>query len=238
MISEDQVNHLQFYEYIEYLHNEDPRFGYYGYYHQSRLVAIQFFSPLNTGISFGENQYIPLLEEEVSMISSTYLYGPANVLSQFKECSTRKPYLYHYGFLNKKGEVGKRNHIPVTQATFDDIQAVTEFYRDKEIMIEVPERLMNIVKKGSVFLVKEASNIQSIALAHSETSNYALIGGVYTSDDARGKGYAYACCQALVDYLTHHHKTPYLFYDSTLPHLDTFYRSLGFTFTEQYMLLY
>lgn len=238
MISKDQVNHLQFFEYIDYLHNENEKFGYFGYYDQSRLVAIQYFSPLNTGISLVEEQYIPFLEEEVKMTSSTYLHGTADVISQFNRCSTRNAYLYKYGYFHKQTGMKNDLKLPVIQATHEDKQDIVEFYRDKEIMIEIPERLTNILKNGSLFLVKEGGTVKSIALAHSETSKYALIGGVYTSDDARGKGYALACCQALSAYLHQREKTPYLFYDSSLSHLDSFYRSLGFNFTADYLLLY
>ena len=238
MIKKDQINHLQFYEYIEYLHNQDERFGYFGYYDRNRLVAIQYFSPLNSGFTTIDHPYIPLLKEEVLNSSSTYIYGPADVLSKFGPHPGRHSYSYQFGYLNNRKGIKKDTRIPVFQASVKDIPAIMKFYQDKEIMIEIPERLPNIIKNGSAFIVEKAGRIESIALAHSETSDYALIGGVYTSEEGRGKGYAFACCQALADHLFDHHKTPYLFYDSTLPYLDTFYRNLGFTFTKQYLLLY
>ncbi|MFI8688027.1 GNAT family N-acetyltransferase [Rossellomorea sp. NPDC077527] len=238
MIEHDQVNHLQFYEYIDYLYNQDKKFGYYGYYIQNRLIAIQYFSPLNSGFTMINHQYTPLLKEELLKSSSTYIYGPADVLSKFDLHPDRRSYLYQFGYLNNRKCIKKDTRIPVSQASFKDITGITEFYHDKEIMIEIPERLPNLIKNGSIFIVKVEGRIQSIALAHSETADYALIGGVYTSNEARGKGYAFACYQALAGHLFDHHKTPYLFYDSTLPHLDKFYRDLGFAFTEHYLLLY
>ncbi|MGD6830635.1 GNAT family N-acetyltransferase [Sutcliffiella halmapala] len=240
MLAKDRRNNLQFYEYLEYLHNEDDRFGFFGYYDNHQLVAVQYFSPLNTGISLihKDKHYISLLKKHIEQISSTYLYGRADILSQLGDMPNRKTYPYWYGYLNRTNDSPLPTNSPVNQATLEDIHAITDFYADKEIMIEIPERLPNIMKNGSAFIVKEGNKVVSIALAHSETSKYALIGGIYTDDDSRGKGYAFACTSALANHLYKKYKTPFLFYDVTLSHLHSFYQELGFTLTEEYVMLY
>ncbi|WP_226682958.1 GNAT family N-acetyltransferase [Sutcliffiella horikoshii] len=238
LLDNDQRNNLQFYEYLEYLHNKDKRFGFYGYYDHHKLVAVQYFSPLNTGISLMDKHYLSLLKQHLIKTSSTYLFGKADILSLLGDMPNRQKYPYCYGYLSKTNQSPLPINSPVNQATFDNIPAIEEFYADKDIMIEVQERLPNIIRNGSAFIVKEGSKVVSIAMAHSETSQYALIGGIYTDEDSRGKGYGLACTRALTDHLHNKQRTPFLFYDATLPHLHLFYQALGFKLTDEYVLLY
>lgn len=236
LLNMDECNNLQFYEYLDFLSNEDARFGYYGYFDRDVLAGAVYYSPYNTGIAVRDVAYIPLFQEILSSCSSKYLYGLVDLLQCLGNIPSRQPYSYRYGYI-PLNHVTTAETSEVTQATEEDISAIIKFYQGKDIMIEVPERIETFVKNGSVFIVKEDGNIVSAALAHSESSKFALIGAVYTDKSASGKKYGEKCCQALIRHLHQKGKVPYLFYDASLAHLETLYRNLSFVHTSDYLLL-
>lgn len=244
LIKADETNNLQFYEYVDYLKQPDPRFGFIGYFDDGRLTGAMYYSPFNMGITVLDPEDVPRFRKKIMAAPSAYLFGRSDILSRLGDLPERKVHLYRYGYLPiKKGHSPNRHtetdcSLMIHRAGQSHISSIKEFYRDKDIMIEIPDRIDNIVQSGSAFFVREGERVVSAALAHSETEHYALIGAVYTDESAQGKGYGKQCLKALVHHLHRKGKTPYLFYDSSLPHLHKLYKSFSFVHTRNYWMMY
>jgi len=238
LIKMDEQNNLQFYEYLSYLQEDDDQYGFQGLYKQGNLVGAMYFSPLNMGLTVKDFSYLSSFKELLESRSSTYLYGRKDILEKIGEIQGRKPYLYRYGYLSSQGDKPRFNTDIVEQITLEDISSIQDFYGDKEIMIEIPDRLESIITNGSAFMVKEQGKVASVALAHSESNEAAIIGAVYTDPAIQGKGYGSKCLLKLVDHLHSSNKKPYLFYDASLAHLDKLYQRLSFVHTDDYWIVY
>lgn len=238
LIDKDEVNNLQFYEYLSYLTNEDERFGYYGLFNKDELVGSLYFSPFNIGLTVKKFSLIPEFKDIIHRSSSMYLYGKKDILKELGPFHEKGEYhLYHYGYIPKDPALTASEGVAI-QATFDDIPAIRSFYKNKEIMIEIDEQIEKYINNGSIFIVKEGGKVVAGALAHSETDKYALIGAVYTDKETIGKGYGSMCLIKLIENLHTKNKKPFLFYDATLPHLVRLYEKLNFRKTEDYWMLY
>lgn len=239
LIKHDEVNNLQFMEYLPYLSNEDDRFGFYGHYDHDKLVGALYYSPFNTGFAIKDPLYIyNFFKEALSTTTSSYIFGRHDYIQRLGEIPDREVHVYRYGSLpiahHKSFEVPKE----IQPATKQNIPAILSFYKDKDIMIEVEDRIHSIIEKGSMYIVKEEERIVSAALAHSETDHYALVGAVYTEEDYQGNGYGIKTLKALVQHLHDQNKTPYLFYEEALPHLERMYASLSFEHHTDIWMLY
>ncbi|MFD1020424.1 GNAT family N-acetyltransferase [Thalassobacillus hwangdonensis] len=237
LLEKDKKNTLQFYEYLPYLSNEDDRFGFYGRYVNGELVSAVYFSPFNMGFTLVDDCYLSEVNDLLGVLPSMYIYGPKELLEKLDRFPGRRPHPYIYGSLPIEDEMLDQP-TNVEKAKKDDIPAIREFYDGKDIMIEVPELIESIVEKGNIFIVKDEDEIVSAALSHSETDEYALIGGVYTEEGYEGNGYAYECVSALTQHLHDQDITPYLFYEARLEHLGYFYSKFSFEFECDYLMLY
>ncbi|KGX84866.1 GNAT family N-acetyltransferase [Pontibacillus marinus] len=239
IIQADEVNNLQFYEYLPYLSNEDERFGFYGKFTNNKLEGALYFSPFNTGFAIQNPLYIyDYFKDILTETSSMYIFGRHDYIQRLGQITGRDIHVYRYGFLPIKrynnGDIAKR----VERASKEDIPELISFYEEKDIMIEIPERIEHIIEKGSIFVRRDGDKIVSAALAHSETDQYALIGAVYTEYDYQGKGYGMHCLKALVQHLHQQEKTPYLFYEEALQHLEGIYQKLSFQHETDIWMLY
>lgn len=239
LIKEDEVNNLQFYEYLPYLSNQDERFGFYGYFNEGALIGALYYSPFNTGFAVKDPLYIyEFFREVLSTTESMYIFGRHDYIQRLGELPNREIHVFRYGSLPIQNHYPKETPKEVKQATKADIPALIAFYKNKDIMIEIPERIESIIEKGSVFIVKQDEEVISAALAHSETEKYALIGAVYTAPEHTGKGYGVKTLRALVQHLHQHRITPYLFYEKELVHLEKIYKTFSFQHHNDIWMLY
>lgn len=81
-------------------------------------------------------------------------------------------------------------------------------------------------KSGRTYYIKEDGKIVSSASTTAENSESAMIVGVCTHPDYRGKGYATMCMSAICKDLISEGKTACLFYDN--PDAGRIYKRLGF----------
>ncbi len=116
---------------------------------------------------------------------------------------------------------------PVRRATMNDYEALCQFYARAENMARTPKAVERPLRDGRVFITEVDGVIVSSALTNAETKNLAMIGGVYTPPEHRGKGYAGAAMVALCRSLIEDGLRPVLYYHH--PAAGAIYRRLGFT---------
>ncbi len=118
------------------------------------------------------------------------------------------------------------NGVLVRQATLADLSELVPFYADAGDMSRAPEAVERPLRAGRVWAAVEQGRIVAAALVNAETSRAAMIGGVYTLPNARGRGLSSAVCSALCARLLAHGKQPTLYWKN--PAAGAVYGKLGF----------
>ncbi len=123
----------------------------------------------------------------------------------------------------------------VRQATEEDIPALVKLYREDEMMQRDEEAMARRIREGLYYLVEKGDLIVSAACTTAETSDAAMIGGVFTALAFRNLGCASSCVYHLCQDLLAEGKIPCLFYFN--PAAGSIYRKLGFTDIGPWLLL-
>jgi predicted GNAT family acetyltransferase len=116
---------------------------------------------------------------------------------------------------------------PTRRATVTDVDGLAELYATAGIMQRDAERLRRQLEEGGrIVVTQHGGRIVSAAMTTVVTSDAAMIGGVFTPEPWRNRGYASAAMTHLCAELFTLGKQPCLFYDS--PAAGKIYRRLGF----------
>lgn len=116
--------------------------------------------------------------------------------------------------------------VSVRRATMDDLDALTDFYANADYMSRTRQSIEQPLRRTRIWLAKEKGKVVSAALTNAETDDLAMIGGVYTEPDARGRGLSQVVCSALCQDLLSAQKRPVLYWET--PAAGAVYRKLGF----------
>ena len=122
--------------------------------------------------------------------------------------------------------------VRIRRGTLDDLAGLIEFYQEAEQMSRSPAAVERPLRDTRLWLAEAAGKIVATALTNAETSNLAMIGGVYTPLMARGLGLSQAVCSALCADLMADQKQPVLYWGT--PAAGAVYRKLGFSATGQW----
>lgn len=116
---------------------------------------------------------------------------------------------------------------PTRRATWADVDALAELYATAGIMRREAVNIRQHLGTGRRYVVtQDGARIVSAVCTSAETSNAAMVGGVFTPEYARSRGYATAAMTHLCSELIAEGKQPCLFYDN--PEAGSIYRHLGF----------
>jgi predicted GNAT family acetyltransferase len=88
------------------------------------------------------------------------------------------------------------------------------------------DSIRRCIEHNRIYITEVDGQVVSAALTNVETKDLAMIGGVFTPEPLRNKGYASAAMSALCTSLISDGRQPCLFYDN--PAAGTIYRRLGF----------
>jgi len=112
-------------------------------------------------------------------------------------------------------------------ATLADADALAELYATAGIMRREADDVRRRLEEGGRYVVtQDGANIVSAVCTSVETSNAAMVGGVFTPEQGRNRGYATAAMIHLCSELIIEGKQPCLFYAN--PAAGSIYRRLGF----------
>jgi hypothetical protein len=117
-------------------------------------------------------------------------------------------------------------NIQVRRATLADLPELVAFYADADDMSRSPQGVERPLRDTRVWAAVEQRRIVGAALTNAETTRSAMIGGVYTLPEARGRGVSSAVCSALCVDLLAAGKQPTLYWRN--PAAGAVYRKLGF----------
>ena len=115
---------------------------------------------------------------------------------------------------------------PTRRATAADVDALVELYATAGIMRRDADNLQRTLDGGKIVVTEAGGRIVSAAMTLAGTTVAAMIGGVFTPEAWRNRGYASAAMTHLCTELLSESKQPCLFYDN--PAAGAIYRRLGF----------
>lgn len=156
--------------------------------------------------------------------------GPVEVLCRYEQ----QDFCIHDGDLPGL----ESSPLRLKQAGPEDVDKLFHFYQKSETMqARSRESLLYTIVNNRLLYLQKLGKIVSAALTHCESSDAALIGGVYTPAMHRGKGYGYRCVHALLESLKAAGKTPTLFYEKNNEAARRLYRKLGFRDRGEWILI-
>ncbi len=129
----------------------------------------------------------------------------------------------------------------VRKASINDLSKLVMLYSTAEDMFRDRSNLKSILRNSRVWAAEviepnREAKFVSAALINVEGRSEALIGGVYTHPEYRGRGYASACTAGLSLELQKEGKLPLLFYEN--PTAGRIYKTMGFEEIDLWALLY
>jgi len=117
-------------------------------------------------------------------------------------------------------------NVTIRRGRLTDLAKLAAFYYNAEHMTRTAAAVERPLRDTRLWLAEAEGEILATALTNAETSNLAMIGGVYTPAMARGRGLSQAVCSALCADLIHEGKQPILYWST--PAAGAVYRKLGF----------
>jgi len=215
---------------LEMLGIADPELFYWGQFAGDQLVGVAMRYKRNWhfydtgGADLAEfAQAIDLYPEDATVNGRDLLVeGILDRLQQSKVVSDHPSYYCALPGDTQLAEPG----YPTRRATAADVNALVDHYAAAGEMRRGASSIRTCLEHNRVFLTEVGGQIVSAALTNVETSSMAMIGGVFTPEPLRGRGYASAAMTALCASLLSDGCQPCLFYDD--PAAGTIYRRLGF----------
>ncbi len=116
--------------------------------------------------------------------------------------------------------------VRVRRATLDDLSALVAFYAQADEMTRSPAAVEHPLRDRRIWLAERDGTILSTALTNAELPDMAMIGGVFTRPEARGRGLSKAVCSALCAELLREGRRPVLYWNH--PAAGAVYHKLGF----------
>ncbi len=114
----------------------------------------------------------------------------------------------------------------VRRAETADLEALVRFYGDAGEMRRTPQAVADPLRYRRIWLAEEEGTILAAALTNAEAMGLAMVGGVYTLPQARGRGLGQAVVSGLCGELLAEGFTPVLYWAN--PAAGALYRKLGF----------
>ncbi len=114
----------------------------------------------------------------------------------------------------------------VRRALDTDLDALIALYADAQEMRRSAEAVRRPLQSRRIWIAEVNGRIESVALTNAETADLAMVGGVYTKPDARGRGLSRAVVSALCAELHAQKRQPVLYWVN--PAAGAVYDKLGF----------
>jgi uncharacterized protein len=220
---------------IETFGMENRDLEYWGYYDNDDLKAILMRYKFNWGVyqkeeidyyDFGDiiTKYNHNNPKTLRYINGhwQYVMHLYNKVEAYRPSSITHKIFYR---LEDDSELIPNNSI-VRRATEEDIDKLVEFYSHAGEMRRDRETIEGSIKSLRIYISVIGDSIVSSVATNTESSNMAMIGGLFTPRHLRGHGYGRACVSEMCRQLIKEGKTPCLFNDDPLA--EKIVKSLGF----------
>ena len=134
-------------------------------------------------------------------------------------------------------------HAAIRRATPDDIQALTTLYTgaagfERAPVAQVRQAMVERVYTLRTYVAEIRGRLVAAASTSAESTQAAMIGGVWTLPDERGQGYSTAVVAALSAELLAEGRNPHLFYLEDNAPAAHVYKKIGFQDIDHWTVVY
>lgn len=222
---------------------------YYGYFEDGRLKGILPFYNLGSCIPHYESPNAIMEFANIMNISRfQFLLGMEKIIKPiYDKLENKKIHSYESCsyFVNKNFtpftledvEIENARDIPLNKAVEYALEAgLKGFGREIPYDVEAKSIMQESVEEDYVFLIKD-DKIVAQANIQTTTDEINQIGGVYTSEEERGKGYCKAVVSEICKRITARGKIPTLMVVKKNTPAVKAYSALGFKHYDDYLLI-
>jgi predicted GNAT family acetyltransferase len=199
--------------------NEDLNIYYYKEYEQITAVATSYYNGLQL---FHFHSDFPVIEtaELIRQLNPTIVSSTTSVIDLLSN-EFQKGYVVEKGFVTSLSKVlHPYDKTCVTRATYGDLDEIAELICSDEglgghySVYQLREQLLTRMEEdfGRNYIIREHGKIVCHAATYAEVDNLAVISGVITHPEYRGKGLALDLVSKLCMDLLAEGKQPHLFY--------------------------
>jgi len=213
--------------------NEDLKIYYYKENGKIAAVATSYYNGLQL-FHYDSDFPVNLTAELIHQLKPSIVSSTTPVIDLLSE-SFQEEYLVEKGFVTSLSHVlhpYKGTHV--VRATYGDLDEIAELICSDEglgghyTVFQLREQLLTRMEEdfGRNYIIRENGKIVCHAATYAEVDNLAVISGVITHPDYRGRGMALDLVTKLCEDLLSEGKQPHLFYytkDS-----ERLYQKIGF----------
>ncbi len=231
---------------------DQPAFSVWGVEHEGRLLAeVSMFNGA-VALYCADPTALPLLATQVSQLRPEGVSGIRPQVDSLiialgpGACLSRDDCTFCWLDSPAHANIAVPNPTLPTprRALLADIEPLIDFYQHGfYTLTHLPsrdlwrQRLLDQLLKRDTFIMVERGRVMAAAQCSAETADHAMLGGVATLPQHRGRGYAAACVGALCAYLFDKGKRRVcLFYLATNQPAAHLYQRLGFTAGDQWVI--
>lgn len=243
-LSRDQYNNLFMIGNINTFGMEDPELEYWGYYKEDNLIAVMMRYRYTWGV---------YQEDEVdyyafgSIISNYNLSNPDTVKNVngyweyishlFKKLYVDKPAAIKekYLYLMKTKPLASFDKVRVRRATLEDLDNLVELYTHQRELKRDRKKIEYTLTNLRTYVAEIGGTIVSTVSTNTESSDTAVLGGLFTPKFLRGQGYATACVAKATHDLIEEGKKPCIFNDD--PSIDIILKKIGFDIISKWKII-
>lgn len=231
-LRQDQYYNLFLLGNLENRGMRDPDLQYWGHFKGNRLAGVlmryrrQYWGLYEAGgadlAAFGR------IIHEHGITGLTGRDSLVDGLLQVLPIQPAKVYTQYYCRLkNLIGPPGVDSGVVARRAREDDVPALEALYSTAGDLRRTADQLrQSIARWGRIYVTEDGGRIVSAAISTAETRTMAMVVGVFTPEQNRGRGYATTCVAGLCRELLSEGREPCLFYHN--PAAGSIYRRLGF----------
>jgi predicted GNAT family acetyltransferase len=215
---------------LEWLGISSPELFYWGQFVDDQLVGVAMRYKRNwhfydaSGADLSQfAQAIDLYPEDATVNGRDSLVE--GIMGHLQQSKVLADHRSTYCALPNETQLAEPRY-PTRRATDGDVDALVDHYVTAGEMRRDGASIRTCLAHNRIFVTEVEGQIVSAALTNVETRSMAMIGGVFTPEPLRGRGYASAAMTALCASLLSDGCQPCLFYDN--PAAGVIYRRLGF----------
>ncbi|MDI6631301.1 MAG: GNAT family N-acetyltransferase [Thermoanaerobacteraceae bacterium] len=229
-LKRDYANNLYFFNYLDELSRPDAEAVVLAARENDAVALALLISPTHCCISTGNVRLIDAIADQIPPVESVHVLGRSDLtlkLLGVVRGPARKQKFYSFCKLNPA-------HLPPLKNPYSrkaspaDLPVLLYLYKKSNILANHETRLPSILASGTVYFAKQGNDAVSCALTTTEMPEMAMIGGIFTDEVHRNRGFARDCTVNLCRDLAARQKEVYLFYEAGDPLLTRMYRNIGF----------
>ncbi len=252
IINSFMINNIEKYG-IKNIEYQKRSGDYYGYFVNNILKGVFFFNNMGVlNFCYDDKRILNkiILLKTIKKHKPNYIFGPTELVAPLYKCMEKTTKCYKYDDCMYM-TLGKEDFKPwisqdliINAKDFDFSKSINflievekSFGRNPHAINELKNKIYDRTKEEEYMYLLEKDEIKAQAFIQTVTSLVNEIGGVYTTNKSRGKGFAKAIVSKLCDRIIQRNKIPTLIVSKTNTEALKVYNTIGFKPYHDYTII-